>query len=210
MAACEAEISSSIAAFGAAGAVYEEPDRVPLGESALDSKCGGWMRVRDIYGSDTTLCGDAFDPQTLAQGSIGDCYLVAAIAAVACVPGFISSLFVNHESNEAGVYGVRLWNHTTGWWELMWLDDAFPVAKGTYRDLKTDVSYRITGRDAGGPPPSGYGYSPMFMALKSSEISLQASDAAATAGRRFSFWPMLLEVRLAVESTVQLCTCCLA
>jgi len=46
---------------------------------------------------------------TATQGQIGDCYLIAALAAFDSRPGALESLFVNKDVNTKGAYGFRLW-----------------------------------------------------------------------------------------------------
>jgi hypothetical protein len=41
------------------------------------------------------------------QGSLGDCYLIAALLSLSSFPACIERLFTN-EVNEAGIYGVRI------------------------------------------------------------------------------------------------------
>ena len=52
------------------------------------------------YGADET------DPHwaDAQQGAVGDCYLIASMAAVAEYPAMVRDVFLNTPENEAGIY----------------------------------------------------------------------------------------------------------
>mmetsp|Transcript_53234 Transcript_53234/g.134039 ORF Transcript_53234/g.134039 Transcript_53234/m.134039 type:complete len:680 (-) Transcript_53234:1258-3297(-) len=69
---------------------------------------------------------DTIEPSDLLQGSLGDCWLLAAFASVAEFPGCVEDLFVTKEYNPAGQYTVRLFDVSSGEWVDMTFDDHIP------------------------------------------------------------------------------------
>ncbi|CAE7204750.1 IQUB [Symbiodinium microadriaticum] len=73
----------------------------------------------------------------LAQGSLGNCWLVATIAALARRPGAVRRLFVEADP-PAGRFTVQLFDMASGRWELVEVDDFVPC---TMEDDWSDVPY---------------------------------------------------------------------
>jgi hypothetical protein len=46
----------------------------------------------------------------IAQGQLGDCWMMTAMASMAQYPGAVSNLFVTKEYNDRGKYSVRLYS----------------------------------------------------------------------------------------------------
>eukprot|EP00403_Amphidinium_massartii_P035285 CAMPEP_0178439830 /NCGR_PEP_ID=MMETSP0689_2-20121128/36398_1 /TAXON_ID=160604 /ORGANISM="Amphidinium massartii, Strain CS-259" /LENGTH=706 /DNA_ID=CAMNT_0020062451 /DNA_START=141 /DNA_END=2261 /DNA_ORIENTATION=- len=91
-----------------------------------------WVRAHEFMKETPTLFGaDGPQPLDVGQGRIGDCYFLAAIAALAERPLKIKELFVNEEANSAGLYGVLMAKH--GRWITLWLDDCFATMNGKPR-----------------------------------------------------------------------------
>jgi len=65
----------------------------------------------------------------IKQGSLGDCWLLAAIAAVANFPGHIRNLFENDELAADGKYTIRLYDIKKGWEDVV-IDDLLPCVDG--------------------------------------------------------------------------------
>ena len=89
-----------------------------------------WKRASELTppeGMKRMRLFNGVEPQDLVQGSLGDCWLIAAIAAVAEHPSAIKRLFVNHEINDRGKYQIRLYNHHKGKFEIVTVDDYLPV-----------------------------------------------------------------------------------
>ena len=61
----------------------------------------------------------------IAQGRLGDCWLLAALAVVADFPGHIQQLFKESEIAESGKYTVYLYDLRDGWEEVE-IDDFIP------------------------------------------------------------------------------------
>mmetsp|Transcript_3195 Transcript_3195/g.9706 ORF Transcript_3195/g.9706 Transcript_3195/m.9706 type:complete len:605 (+) Transcript_3195:568-2382(+) len=68
-------------------------------------------------------------PEDVSQGGLGDCWFLAAMAAVCEKPKLITSLFVTTELNDAGVYCVKLCKD--GYWQHVLLDGLFPANGNT-------------------------------------------------------------------------------
>jgi hypothetical protein len=84
----------------------------------------GWIRASELFKKREkvyeSLCADDIE-----QGLLGDCYLLAAIAALAEFPGRVQKLFLQQERNEAGCYVVKLF--VSGQYVNVTVDDYFPI-----------------------------------------------------------------------------------
>ena len=71
-----------------------------------------WKRIKDVYGGgDYSLFGSSgVTPKDIFQGSIGNCWFMSAISAIAEKPGRVEKLFLNPENaiEPAGIYGINL------------------------------------------------------------------------------------------------------
>lgn len=68
---------------------------------------------------------ESVNPQDINQGYIGNCWIMAAISAIAEVPGRVDSVFVNDEISEAGIYAVQM--YTLGVPNTQIVDDYLPM-----------------------------------------------------------------------------------
>eukprot|EP00928_Gymnodinium_smaydae_P025547 TRINITY_DN20305_c0_g1_i1.p1 TRINITY_DN20305_c0_g1~~TRINITY_DN20305_c0_g1_i1.p1 ORF type:complete len:687 (-),score=109.67 TRINITY_DN20305_c0_g1_i1:65-2125(-) len=84
-----------------------------------------WKRAADFMASPSLFGEEGPLPNDVGQGAVGDCYFLAALAAMAENPERIRALFINDEANSCGCYGVMLSKH--GSWHIVWVDDHFPV-----------------------------------------------------------------------------------
>jgi calpain-15 len=72
------------------------------------------------------LIEDGITADDIRQGQTGNCYFCAAIAAIASrYPKLIENLFISKETNDQGVYGLRLVKD--GLLTDVILDDYFPT-----------------------------------------------------------------------------------
>uniref|UniRef100_A0A0G4HE78 Calpain catalytic domain-containing protein n=1 Tax=Chromera velia CCMP2878 TaxID=1169474 RepID=A0A0G4HE78_9ALVE len=69
------------------------------------------------------------EEDNLLQGSLGDCWLLAAFSAVAEFPRAIENLFVTKEFSPDGVYQIRLYDVSCSRWQQMEIDDWIPCKK---------------------------------------------------------------------------------
>lgn len=118
--------------------------------------------------------GDAHevDPNDVRQGSLGDCYFMAGISAVARTdPHRIKSMI---ETNADGTFSVYLWKHDVQWEEEVVDKDGFytPTVKATV--IVVDDKF-----------PTSFGTSPAF--AKSGD-SITEGDVEIR-----ELWPMILE-----------------
>ena len=81
----------------------------------------------------------------IAQGQLGDCWLMATIAAIADVNGHIEHLFLTREVSKCGYYKIKLYdifNESAPKWTVVTIDDRIPVATGTTTPLFAKPSGR--------------------------------------------------------------------
>jgi calpain-15 len=70
-----------------------------------------WKRIKDVYGDGTySLFGsNGVTPKDIYQGSIGNCWFMSALSAIAEKPNRVESMFLNNQIEPTGVYGVNLY-----------------------------------------------------------------------------------------------------
>jgi len=117
-----------------------------------DSEGGGvnvdveWRRPADIFGDggvDTKLFREGVSPDDVDQGSLGDCWLLAAFASAAEFPHMIRRAFNSTESNWRGRYELTLYDGAKKKWCTVVIDDRIPCRKGT----KEPVFCKPAGRE---------------------------------------------------------------
>jgi calpain-15 len=74
------------------------------------------------------LFEDGIHPQDVAQGQLGDCWLLSAIACLAEKRGAIQRLFVERTYNPRGKYTIRLWDGLRHKFVRISVDDRFPCS----------------------------------------------------------------------------------
>jgi len=90
-----------------------------------------WVRAYD-------LCGGAgkaklfagVHPNDIAQGILGDCWFLAALAGIAEFEGAIFNLFQDKKVNPEGMYTINIFNPTAKVWESVTIDDYVPIRNG--------------------------------------------------------------------------------
>jgi hypothetical protein len=75
------------------------------------------------------LFEDDVCPSDVGQGSVGNCWLVAAIAAAAEHPGLVQSLFITKRASLRGKYTVRLFDWSARRWVHVSVDDRLPATR---------------------------------------------------------------------------------
>ena len=80
------------------------------------------------------------DPHDLTQGSVGNCWLISAFAAAAEFPKSVKALCQQQKLSKDGRYDVRLFHPIKDAWEVVTIDDSFPVrrAKLKYAAMSND------------------------------------------------------------------------
>lgn len=93
-------------------------------QSILSSMSRGvtWRRGSEF----TTRLFNDVHPNDIWQGSVGNCWLLAGISALAEYPGRIQSLFKESEISHNGMYHVRMYDVNTRQWTWVTIDDYIP------------------------------------------------------------------------------------
>lgn len=82
----------------------------------------------DAQGEPHLAWEDCIEPGDLTQGGLGNCWLVAAIAALAEFPNAVRELFVETDAAR-GRYVVRLYDMDRAAWENVEIDDYIPCTR---------------------------------------------------------------------------------
>ena len=112
-----------------------------------------WLRAADLDGMIDVEAGEGqskaepvklfsgrIEPNDIAQGSLGDCWLLASIA---CVverhEDIIKTIFLTGTASACGYYRIRLYDVFNGppAWRCFTVDDWIPVRKGTNTPMYT-------------------------------------------------------------------------
>jgi calpain-15 len=116
--------------FGDSGGSFVDMD-FPADESVVfgsadptQGKPVTWIRASEVFPGSQLF--DGIEPTDVCQGSLGDCWLLAAISALAEFPGAIESLFVTNRISPTGQYVIKLFDASAGWVEIT-IDDLLPV-----------------------------------------------------------------------------------
>jgi len=101
----------------------------------------GWLRARQINPAVEVFSGGT-DPDDVFQGVLNNGWFLSALAILAAsgsvgdeeVDPLIDRLFISKARSDLGAYAVRLYKNSQ--WELVIVDDRFPVLKDPYRNDK--------------------------------------------------------------------------
>jgi len=121
-----------------------------------------WMRAPEVVPGAISLF-EGIEPTDVCQGGLGDCWLLAAISALAEFPGAIESLFVTNRIAPDGKYTIKLW-------------ECIPDSKPSLVEVIIDDQLAVMdaelmygpGYTFGGDPPQRY--KPCFTAPQGKEI----------------------------------------
>lgn len=108
---------------------FTDPDFPPNAQSLgkLDDKLVNsltWKRIKDIL-PDAIFANGTISPSDILQGSLGDCYLLSALASLAEQDYRVKSLFPKLDINPNGFYMARILHN--GVLQEVLIDDYFPV-----------------------------------------------------------------------------------
>jgi calpain-15 len=81
-----------------------------------------WVRAKDAFPNASYLF-EGIEPTDVCQGGLGDCWLLAAISALAEFPGAVENLFVTNKMSTNGKYQIQLFDGGSNSWEVMDVDD---------------------------------------------------------------------------------------
>lgn len=87
-----------------------------------------WKRITAISESPKVFA-DGISPSDVSQGSLADCYFLAALSSMAEFPENIKALFETKTINSAGIYQINFF--INGLQTSIVVDDYLPVVKGT-------------------------------------------------------------------------------
>lgn len=126
--------------LGACKSCYEysdkkfKPNEESLGFTPSE-KCT-WRRANELCKDvDHCVLFEGIEPQDIVQGTLGDCWLMSALACLAEYPGLITNAFGTAEYSTRGKYTVRLYNGYIMRWEDVTVDDWIPCSLTTGRPL---------------------------------------------------------------------------
>lgn len=95
-----------------------------------------WVRGRELVLSGAgdgrpraKLFEDNVRPSDVGQGAVGNCWLIAALAAAAEHPGLVQSLFLTKRASLRGKYAVRLFDWQLRRWVRMTVDEYLPATR---------------------------------------------------------------------------------
>ena len=92
-----------------------------------------WRRIAEIFQTKTEhlkkkvnpyVFHNGIEPNDVKQGKLGDCWILSAISALAEHPNLVKRIILTHETNEYGIYKVKLRKMSR--WKTIVLDDYFP------------------------------------------------------------------------------------
>ncbi len=83
-----------------------------------------WKRPKDFIGEEFSIFDDCIDPCDIIQGTLGNCYFLSGLSAMAEYPERIKKLFVSPDTNTYGCYGAKFC--INGEFQEILIDDLFP------------------------------------------------------------------------------------
>lgn len=119
--------------------LFTDTEFPPNQASIGDVKCKTevkWKRARDIALTGNVnekdkkmskLFEKGIEPSDIAQGQLGDCWLLSALAALAEQPETIQNCFLTDAFNPRGKYKFRLWDDVSKAFVVVHVDDYIPV-----------------------------------------------------------------------------------
>jgi len=114
--------------------------------SAEERAATRWIRLPDLIrmnhglsSSDPVNLWTQVSPENLEQGQVGNCWLIAAVAALAEFPNAITELFLETDVAN-GRYVVKLYDMDAGSWVPVVIDDYVPCL---YKEDKSDIPHTV-------------------------------------------------------------------
>ena len=132
--ASEAHCLPTTADLGGSATLFEDGFAMP-GRSARPGRGEG------LHDRGTLCLWRWISPVDLKQGSVGNCWLISAIAALAEWPEMVKSLIAQHKLSHTGRFDVTLFHPVQERWVSLAVDDRLPVEDAG------DGSIRLTGAE---------------------------------------------------------------
>ncbi|KAL3927602.1 MAG: hypothetical protein SGPRY_002747 [Prymnesium sp.] len=92
-----------------------------FGERLTDDQKKRGVRVK--------LFDKGINPEDVAQGQLGNCWLIAAMACLAEHPGLLRRVFKTRRASKSGRYIMNLYDGQEGTWKNISVDENIPVRK---------------------------------------------------------------------------------
>ena len=103
-----------------------------------------WKRASEKYPERKLFGSNGVTPGDVAQGDLGNCWLMAAISAVAEYPERIEDIFLNYSANALGKYCVNIFS--LGVPHTVCVDDYLPLKRNEWTDYE-NLFYAQVGSD---------------------------------------------------------------
>lgn len=116
--------------------IYNSPNPAADHVSDVQGHAGSgnveWKRVSDLCGAKTgkACLFKSVHPNDIAQGILGDCWFLAALAGLAEFEGAVFNLFQQKKIAADCRYTINIFNPSTRIWDSVTIDDFVPVVKG--------------------------------------------------------------------------------
>ena len=85
-----------------------------------------WKSAADLVHQYSPVLFDTINPCNLLQGTVGDCWLLAALSCIAEFPQQVRSVFIESQLSPSGKYTLRLFDLTQCEWNVVIVDDMVP------------------------------------------------------------------------------------
>jgi Calpain family cysteine protease. len=137
----DSEFPPNSASLGDVSAGFEKgtaPPEPGCCEARQYLETGGsvhWKRGNEFLqahtqdGEEVKLFAGGVEPADVAQGQLGNCWLLAALATLADHKGAIESCFISKQMNPRGKYRVQLFDPVEDGFEVITVDDYIPCDK---------------------------------------------------------------------------------
>lgn len=109
-------------------------DAVPSSIGISDFRDAEWVRATQLHNKNSVMkLFNMVEPNDIIQGSVGSCWLLCALAALAEFPSYFeNNIFKTKEISENGKYEMNIYNSKTKEWEIVSVDDRIPCTKKSW------------------------------------------------------------------------------